>query len=355
MRLRTFNVLIALAVSAVTGGRSQADFLVAQDFATSKSIVSYGYTVGSSPSISNTATLVSGFTNTQGVAIGGQNLYVSGNTTSSSGKIFSYSLGSNGSGNIAVTANTGFGTNGVVSLTTPDRGISVTPDGSKVSVALINNLKAINVSTGNGGNVGPTLNLPTGATNVYKSVQNGAGDYFVLYQTGTGTSPYAIARFNSSGISQGNVTLTGFNPGTSSLRDIVFDGNNKFYLTNYASAAGGGGLYRFNLSGSTATLDTSFNSTGYKAIGNAFGVAIDSVGMLFVSQYYSSGSSAIVSINPLTAAQSTFLATTTSYGFQYLATTTVPEPTTYILAAASVGMLGFARKWRKKMPAAEQA
>ena len=148
-----------------------------------------------------------------------------------------------------------------------------------------------------------------------------------------------------------NANATNFAPASSQFRDILFVGNNTFYLTNYASTAGGGGLYKFNLSGNVATLDSSFGTNGYKAIANAFGIASDSTGSIFLSQYYSTGggSSTILQVNATTGVFSTFMANSTTYAFQYLATTTVPEPTTYAMALASIGMLGFARKWRKKV------
>lgn len=358
MYIRRFAIFLALLTSGIAGGRSHADFLIAQDFNKTKSIYSFGYTAGPNASITSTAQVVSGFTNTQGVAVSGSNLYVTGNTTINSGQVLSYSMGPNGSGNIAATPNTGFGTSGVVSLTAAGRGISVSPDGSKVSVALINNLKAVNLDSASGVDVGPTLNMTAGNTNVYKSVQNTAGDFFALRQNGSGSTPYSIAKFDSAGTAQGTLSLknanaTNFAPLSSQFRDILFVGNNTFYLTNYASTAGGGGLYKFNLSGNVATLDSSFGTNGYKAIANAFGIAMDSSGSIFLSQYYSAsgGSSTILQVNASTGVFSTFMANSSSYAFQYLATTTVPEPTTYAMALASIGMLGFARKWRSKMAA----
>lgn len=356
MYFRRLAICFALMLSGIAGGRSQADFLIAQDFNKTKSIVSFGYNAGPSASITSTAQVVSGFTNTQGVAVSGYNLYVTGNTTQVSGQVLSYTMGPNGSGNIAATPNAGFGTSGVVALNATGRGISVTPDGSKVSVALINNLQTLNLNSSTGSNAGPTLNMTSGNTNVYKTVSNGAGDFFSLYQTAAGSTPYAIAKFDSSGVSQGALSLknsnsTNFAPLSSQFRDILFVGNNTFYLTNYASTAGGGGLYKFNLSGNVATLDSSFGTNGYKAIANAFGIAMDSTGSIFLSQYYSTsgGSSTILQVNASTGVFRTFMANSSTYAFQYLATTTVPEPTTYAMALASIGMLGFARKWRKKV------
>jgi hypothetical protein len=195
--------------------------------------------------------------------------------------------------------------------------------------------------------------MASGGSNVYKSVQTVGGDYYVVNQPGSGTTPYSVNKFSSSGVAGGALTLTGFAPSTSTLRDILFVGNNTFYLTNYTSVGAGGGLYKFNLSGTTATLDSSFGTAGRLALANSFGIAMDSAGTIFLSQYYSStNSSTLNQVNASTGAFSIFKANDTNFGFQYLAVTTVPEPSTYALAALAICALGATR--RKKVSVKSQ-
>jgi hypothetical protein len=126
----------------------------------------------------------------------------------------------------------------------------------------------------------------------------------------------------------------------------MFVGNNTFYLTNWAGVSNGGGLYKFNLSGTTATLDNSFGTSGRLALVNTFGIAMDTAGTIFLSQYFGgvSVSSTLNQVNAATGAFSIFKANDANFAFQYLATTSVPEPSTYALAALAVGVLGAIRR-----------
>ncbi len=344
MRFRSVPLVLGLFASLWAGKSTEADFLIAQDFM-GKSISSIAYTYSGSTAVKGAeAVIVSGFTSMQGVAAGGDKLFATGYATASN-QVAGYTLGGSGGG-LSATLNTSFGTSGYATLSAAGRGVSVTPDGSKISVALLSSLQAVNLDSTTGANTGPTLSLTAGGSNVYKSVQTVGGDYYVVNQPGAGTTPYAVNKFNSSGVAQGAITLTGFAPSTSALRDILFVGNNTFYLTNYASTANGGGLYKFNLSGTTATLDASFGTAGRLVQANTFGIAMDTAGTIFLSQYYTSsgGSSSIRQVNALTGASSIFKASDANFGFQYLATTSVPEPSTYALAALAVGVLGATRR-----------
>lgn len=344
MRFRSVPLVLGLFASLWAGKSTEADFLIAQDLKGS-SISSIAYTYSGSTAVKGAeAVIVSGFTSMQGVAVGGDKLFATGKPTASN-QVAGYTLGGSG-GVLSATLNTSFGTSGYATLTGAGRGVSVTPDGSKISVALINSLQAVNLNSSTGANTGPTLSLTAGGQNVYKSVQTVGGDYYVVNQPGTGTTPYAVNKFNSAGVAQGAITLTGFAPAVSTLRDIMFVGNNTFYLTNWAGVSNGGGLYKFNLSGTTATLDNSFGTSGRLALVNTFGIAMDTAGTIFLSQYFGgvSVSSTLNQVNAATGAFSIFKANDANFAFQYLATTSVPEPSTYALAALAVGVLGAIRR-----------
>ncbi len=347
MRFRSASLILALILGGLGASVAHADFLIAQDFK-NKSVSSIAYTYSGPSAIKGTeAVIVSGYSGaTQGVATSGSNLYVTGANTASN-QITAYTM--SGTSSVTASINTSFGTSGIATLTSAGRGVSVTPDGSTVSVALLTGLKAVDLSAATGANTGPTLNLPS-ASNVYKSVQTPDSNFYVVNQPGT--SAYQVNKFDSAGNSLGAITLTGFSPSTSALRDILFVGNNTFYLTNYAATAVGGGLYKFNLSGTTATLDNTFGTGGRVSIANAFGIAMDSKGTIFLSQYYSStgGSSAIQQVNSSTGAFSIFKTSDSNFGFQYLAVTSVPEPSTYALAMLGVGALVASRRRKATLP-----
>ena len=350
MRIRSASLILALILGGLGASVAHADFLIAQDFK-NKSVSSIAYTYSGPSAIKGTeAVIVSGYSGaTQGVATSGTNLYVTGANTAAN-QITAYTM--SGTGSVTASINTSFGTSGIATLTSAGRGVSVTPDGSTVSVALLSGLKVVDLNSATGANSGPTLNLAAGTTNVYKSVQTPDTNFYVVNQPGTGTTPYAVNKFSAAGTSLGAITLTGFSPATSALRDILFVGNNTFYLTNYASTAVGGGLYKFNLSGTTATLDNTFGTAGRSSIANAFGIAMDSQGTIFLSQYYSStgGSSAIQQVNASTGAFSIFKTSDANFGFQYLAVTSVPEPSTYALAMLGVGALVASRRRKATLP-----
>ncbi len=347
MRFRSASLILALILGGLGASVAHADFLIAQDFK-NKSVSSIAYTYSGPSAIKGTeAVIVSGYSGaTQGVATSGSNLYVTGANTASN-QITAYTM--SGTSSVTASINTSFGTSGIATLTSAGRGVSVTPDGSTVSVALLTGLKAVDLSAATGANTGPTLNLPS-ASNVYKSVQTPDSNFYVVNQPGT--SAYQVNKFDSAGNSLGAITLTGFSPSTSALRDILFVGNNTFYLTNYAATAVGGGLYKFNLSGTTATLDNTFGTGGRVSIANAFGIAMDSKGTIFLSQYYSTtgGSSAIQQVNSSTGAFSIFKTSDSNFGFQYLAVTSVPEPSTYALAMLGVVALVASRRRKATLP-----
>lgn len=348
MRFRSASLILALILGGLGASVTHADFLIAQDFK-NKSVSSIAYTYSGPSAIKGTeAVIVSGYSgSTQGVATSGTNLYVTGANTAAN-QITAYTM--SGTGSVTANINTSFGTSGIATLTSAGRGVSVTPDGSTVSVALLSGLKVVDLNSATGANTGPTLNLAVGTTNVYKSVQTPDSNFYVVNQPGS--SPYQVNKFDSAGTSLGAITLTGFTPATSALRDILFVGNNTFYLTNYAATAVGGGLYKFNLSGTTATLDNSFGTSGRVSIANAFGIAMNSQGTIFLSQYYSStgGSSAIQQVNASTGAFSIFKTSDVNFGFQYLAVTSVPEPSTYALAMLGVGALVASRRRKATLP-----
>ena len=144
MRFRSVPLVLGLFASLWAVKSSEADFLVAQDFK-GKSISSIAYTYSGSTAVKGAeAVIVSGFTSMQGVAIGGGNLYATGTPTTIN-QVAGYTIGASG-GALSATLNTSFGTSGYATLTAAGRGVSVTPDVSKISVALISSLQAVNLS-----------------------------------------------------------------------------------------------------------------------------------------------------------------------------------------------------------------
>ena len=194
MRIRSASLILALILGGLGASVAHADFLIAQDFK-NKSVSSIAYTYSGPSAIKGTeAVIVSGYSGaTQGVATSGTNLYVTGANTAAN-QITAYTM--SGTGSVTASINTSFGTSGIATLTSAGRGVSVTPDGSTVSVALLTGLKAVDLSAATGANTGPTLNLPS-ASNVYKSVQTPDSNFYVVNQPGT--SAYQVNKFDSAG------------------------------------------------------------------------------------------------------------------------------------------------------------
>lgn len=194
--------------------------------------------------------------------------------------------------------------------------------------------------------VNPTT-LATGST----SYASGATTTSVFQPTAGGfvygLTQSVLTRFNEDGTGSTAITLSGFSPGTTALRDIFFTNANTFYLTNFTGTGNGGGVWKFTLSGTTATVDTSWGTSGRANISNTYGLARSTDGQfLYVTQNFGGPSSTLSKIalsnGAVTALLSGQVAT-----FGYI--TVIPEPSTYALAGLATGMLGLIGRRRRKL------
>jgi len=186
-----------------------------------------------------------------------------------------------------------------------------------------------------------TPTYASGATTTSVFQPTAGGFVYGLTQT-------VLTRFNEDGTGSAGITLSGFSPATTSMRDIFFTDASTFYLTNYTSAANGGGVWKFNLSGTTATVDASWGTNGSTSgFSNAYGLARSTDGQfLYVTQNFGGPSSNISKIALATGVVTT-LQSGLSATFGYI--TVVPEPSTYALAGLATGMLGLTARRRRKI------
>ncbi len=195
-------------------------------------------------------------------------------------------------------------------------------------------------------NVNPTT-LATGTT----TYASGATTTSVFQPTAGGfvygLTQSGLSQFNDDGTGAVGITFSGFSPATTSLRDIYFTDANTFYLTNYASAASGGGVWKFKLSGTTATVDTSWGTNGRtNAFSNTYGLARSTDGLfLYVTQNFGGPTSNISKVS--LASGIVTLLSTQAATFGYI--TVIPEPSTYALAGLATCVLGLTAKRRRKI------
>ncbi len=162
-----------------------------------------------------------------------------------------------------------------------------------------------------------------------------------------GLTQSALTRFNEDGTGSTAITLSGFSPTTTALRDIFFTDANTFYLTNYASVANGGGVWKFTLSGTTATVDNTWGAAGRANWSNAYGLALSGDGTyLYSTSNFTSNNTGSLAKVLLSNGTVTTLLSGVSSNFGYI--TVVPEPSTYALAALATCVLGATAKRRRK-------
>lgn len=184
----------------------------------------------------------------------------------------------------------------------------------------------------------PTYASGANTTSVFQPTAGG----FVYGLTQTG-----LTRFNEDGTGATTITLSGFAPATTGLRDIFFTDANTFYLSNYAGSGSGGGVWKFNLSGTTATVDNSWGSSGRAAWSNAFGLALSGDGTyLYSSSNFTSTNTGSLAKILLSNGAVTTLINGAAANFGYI--TVVPEPSTYALVALATCVLGATAKRRRK-------
>jgi len=194
--------------------------------------------------------------------------------------------------------------------------------------------------------VNPTT-LATGST----TYASGATTTSVFQPTAGGfvygLTQSVLSRFNDDGTGATAITFSGFTPGTTSLRDIYFTDANTFYLTNYTSSGSGGGIWKFTLSGTTATVDTSWGTSGHtNSFSYAYGLARSSDGLfLYVTQNFGGPTSNISKVSLATGIVT--LLSTQAATFGYI--TVIPEPSTYALAGLATCVLGLTAKRRRKI------
>lgn len=186
-----------------------------------------------------------------------------------------------------------------------------------------------------------TPTYASGATTTSVFQPTAGGFVYGLTQT-------VLTRFNEDGTGSAGITLSGFSPATTSFRDVYFTDANTFYLSNFTSAANGGGVWKFTLSGTTATVDTSWGTNGStNGFSNAYGLAQSTDGLsLYVTQNFGGPTSNISKIS-LASGIVTALKTGQVATFGYI--TVVPEPSTYALAGLATGVLGVMGRRRRKV------
>lgn len=218
------------------------------------------------------------------------------------------------------------------------RNLRMNAAGTQVLSTQISSLRIVNVDPSTLATGSTSYASGANTTSVFQPTAGG----FVYGLTQTG-----ITRFNDDGSGSAGITLSGFSPATTSLRDIFFTDANTFYLSNFTSSANGGGVWKFTLSGTTATVDTTWGTSGHtNGFSNAYGLARSGDGQfLYVTQNFGGPTSNISKI-ALSNGTVTALSTGNIATFGYI--TVVPEPSTYALAMVAVGVLGASgRRFRK--------
>gem|GEM_PF-6244074 len=160
-----------------------------------------------------------------------------------------------------------------------------------------------------------------------------------------------ITRFDDDGSNATTITLSGKVVSIGSYRDIYFVNPTTFFLSVRASSGGTGGVYKFTMtsaSATTASLDTSWGSSGKALVSNAVGLAASSDGVwLYASANFTSPSnlSSMHSIRLSDAVTNTLMSNITGlYGY----ITVVPEPSTIMLACLG-GIAAFmGRRFRRQ-------
>ena len=140
----------------------------------------------------------------------------------------------------------------------------------------------------------------------------------------------AISKFNASGTYVSNITSNLNRPG-----GLAFDSTGNLYAANYS----GNTISKFNASGGfLSSIGSSSN------LNNPLGLAFDSSGNLYVSNVYDSTISKFdASGNFLTS----WITGTASVRYLAFKSVTVPEPSTYALAAIATGVMAFVARRRK--------
>lgn len=160
-----------------------------------------------------------------------------------------------------------------------------------------------------------------------------------------GLTQTVLTRFNEDGTGATSITLSGFSPATTSLRDIYFTDANTFYISNFTGTGNGGGVWKFTLSGTTATVDNTWGSSGRASLSNTYGLAQSTDGQfLYVTQNFSGPLSSLSKI-ALSNGTATTLLSNQVATFGYI--TVIPEPSTYALAGLATGVLGLMGRRRK--------
>jgi hypothetical protein len=142
-----------------------------------------------------------------------------------------------------------------------------------------------------------------------------------------------ITRFDDNGANPTTISLTGKVASANNYRDIYFVDPTTFFVSVRATATGGltGGVYKFTLSSAsatTATLDSTWGSSGKAVISNATGLAASTDGTwLYVSAGFTTTSN-MHSIQLTNGATNTLMSNIPGvYGY----ITVVPEPSTIVL------------------------
>ncbi len=314
-----------------------ADFLIAMSADnpnasnTSPMIRSIAYDPSDNYAITSQKNLLTGFTNTLGVATLGDSLYVSNNSR----RINGYTLTSDGAGNLNTTALAGFttinGTSGQFF-----RGISV--NSNAIVAPYTNAITTVALYDPATGSAASPASF-TGAVNKWKGVQAPSGNFYVVSST-------QINVYDSTGTFLNFMDVTGVG-----MRDIVFQDASTFYVSDFS----GGTIRKYLLSSATsASLVPGFASSGTFTAGGAWGLALSSdKSQLFYSRYFSdtTNHSQIGRLSTSNGGNNTLVASTGNpYGYQYLAVVTVvPEPASYLLGSLAGVLLYATRKMRTRI------